>query len=73
MNQVNKFYLKHAVYEIEIEGRTATLLLNYGGNSFEVVGSTSQRVSEIAKLMLKKKHNVNFAYKFNGRIDQENL
>lgn len=73
MNQVNKFYLKHAVYEIEIEGKTSALLLNYSSNSFEVVGSYDQRAIEIAQLMLKKKHNVNFAYKFNGKIDQENL
>ena len=73
MNQVNKFYLKHAVYQVEIDGQEVALLLDYSGNKYEVVGGDNPKVEEIAKLLLGKKHNVNFAYKFNGKIDEENL
>ena len=73
MNQVNKFYLKQAIYQVEIDGQEAVLLLDYSGNKYEVVGRNHPKVGEIAELLLGKKHNVNFAYKFNGKIDEENL
>lgn len=73
MNQVNKFYLKQAVYQVEVDGNEAALLMDYAGNKYEVVGRESEKVREIAKMLLSKKHGVNFAYKFNGKIDEENL
>lgn len=73
MNNVNKFYLKHAVYEIEVGGVTSALLLDYAANRYQMVGEQNSTADEIAKLLLSKKHNVNFAYKFNGKIDEENL
>jgi hypothetical protein len=73
MNNVNKFYLKHAVYEIEVRGVTSALLLDYAANRYQMVGEQNSTADEIAKLLLSKKHNVNFAYKFNGKIDEENL
>ena len=76
MNNVNKFYIKHAVYEIEVGGVTSALLLDYAANKYQLVGERSSRVDEIARLLLAKKHNINFAYKFstlggsrNGKID----
>jgi hypothetical protein len=73
MNRVNKFYLKHAVYEIEVGGVTSALLLDYAGNRYQLVGEQNSEADEVARLLLSKKHNVNFAYKFNGKIDEENL
>lgn len=73
MNNVNKFYLKHAVYEIEVGGVTSALLLDYAANRYQLVGEQNSTADEIAELLLSKKHNVNFAYKFNGKIDEENL
>ena len=73
MNRINKFYLKHAVYEIEVGGVTSALLLDYAANKYQQVGEQSGTADEIARLLLSKKHNVNFAYKFNGKIDEENL
>ncbi len=73
MNRVNKFYLKHAVYEIEVGGVTSALLLDYAANRYQLVGEQNSTADEIARLLLSKKHNVNFAYKFNGKIGEENL
>ena len=73
MTRVNKFYLKHAVYEIEVGGVTSALLLDYAANKYQLVGEQNSTADEIARLLLSKKHNVNFAYKFNGKIDEENL
>lgn len=73
MNQVNKFYLKQAVYQVEVDGQEAALLMDYSGNKYEVVGVRTPKIDEIASLMRNKKHAVNFAYKFNGKIDEENL
>lgn len=73
MNQVNKFYLKHAVYQVEIDGTEGAILVNYGGNSFDTVGIERDKVATIATQLLAKKHGVNFAYKFDGKIDEENL
>lgn len=67
MNNVNKFYLKHAVYQVEVDGVEVALLMDYGGNKYEVVGQESPKIVEIARLMLGKKHNVNFAYKFSAK------
>ena len=73
MNQVNKFYLKYAVYQVEVDGKEGALLLDYANNQYEVIGSKTNKTEEIAKLLLGKKHAVNFAYKFNGKINEENL
>lgn len=73
MQKINKFYLQQAVYRIEVEGLELALLLDYAGNKYEVIGGESDRVGEIAELLLSKKHNVNFAYKFDGKINEENL
>jgi hypothetical protein len=73
MNQVNKFYLKLAVYQVEIDGHEAALLMNYSDNTYDVVGVRSAKIDEIASLMLNKKHAINFAYKYNGKIDENNL
>ncbi|MFZ2199539.1 MAG: hypothetical protein WAV40_01985 [Microgenomates group bacterium] len=73
MNQVNKFYLKHAVYQIEIDGVESAILMDYSGNKYEVIGDLNAKIDEIAHLMLRKKHNINFAYKFDGKIKKENL
>lgn len=74
MSDITKFYLKHAVYEVGIGAKSVTLLLNYGGNTYEVVGGSNKgKVGEIARLLLSKKHNVNFAYKFDGKINQGEL
>jgi hypothetical protein len=73
MSNVNKFYLKQAVYQVEVDGEENVLLMDYSGNKYEVIGQSSAKVDEIAKLMLGKKHNVNFAYKFNGKINPESL
>ena len=80
MNQVTKFYLKHAVYQVEVDGVESVMLMDYSGNKYEVLGSQIAKIDEIAHHMLRKKHNVNFAYKFaamgepgNGKINEENL
>lgn len=66
MNQVNKFYLKQAVYQVEIDGEEGAILVNYGGNSYETVGIQREKVEAIARQLLEKKHGVNFAYKFSA-------
>lgn len=66
MNQVNKFYLKQAVYQIEIDGEEGAILVNYGGNSYDTVGIARDKVEVIASQLLAKKHGVNFAYKFSA-------
>lgn len=73
MNTINQFYLKHAVYQVQIDGREIALLLNYAENSYELVGAKHERIEEIAKMLLAKKHAVNFAYKFNGKIEERDL
>jgi hypothetical protein len=73
MNQVNKFYLKQAVYQVEVDGHEGVILVNYGGNSYETVGIDHKKVEVIAAQLLAKKHAVNFAYKFNGKIGKENI
>ncbi len=73
MNQVNKFYLKQAIYQVEVDEQEVALLLDYGGNKYEVLGGSVPKVEEIAKMLLNKKHGVNFAYKFNGKIEENNL
>ncbi len=83
MNQVNKFYLKQAVYQVEVDGSEYALLMDYAGNKYEVIGKDNSRIDEIATALLSKKHGVNFAYKFsaqgrsasggNDRINEENL
>jgi len=73
MNHISKFYLKQAVYQVEVEGQEAVLLMDYSGNKYEIVGKSNPKVGEIAKLLLGKKHGVNFADKFNGKIDKEIL
>jgi hypothetical protein len=73
MKRINKFYLKQAVYQLEISGSEIALLLDYAGNRYEVIGEKHERVDEIALALLKKKHGVNFADKFNGKLKQENL
>jgi hypothetical protein len=70
---VNKFYLKQAVYQVEVDGVESALLMDYADNKYEVIGQRSSKIEEIASLMLGKKHAVNFAYKFNGKIKEENL
>jgi hypothetical protein len=73
MNTINKFYLKHAVYLVEVDGLEAALLLNYANNSYEMVGNKHERIEDIAKMLLSKKHAINFAYKFNGKIEEKDL
>lgn len=67
MNKVSKFYLKQAVYQIEVEGQSGVILVNYGGNSYETVGISQELVDDIASQLLAKKHGVNFAYKFSAK------
>lgn len=69
MNHVNKFYLKQAVYEIEVDGEEGAILVNYGGNSFETVGISREKVETVAIQLLAKKHGVNFAYKFSAKAE----
>lgn len=64
MNQVNKFFLRQAIYQVEVGGSEMLLKLDYAGNSYEVEGQETRLVREIAREMLGKKHGVNFAYKF---------
>jgi hypothetical protein len=73
MNQVSKFYLKQAVYQVEVDGQEAALLMDYAGNKYEIVGAKTPKLDEIAHLMLNKKHAINFAYKYNGKIEEDNL
>ena len=73
MNKVNKFYLIQAVYQVEVDGKEVALLMDYDGNKYEVVGKSNDKIEEIARFMLGRKHAVNFAYKFNGKIKQENI
>jgi len=73
MNQVTKFYLKQAVYQVEIDRVESALIMDYVGNKYEIVGVKSEKAKEIARLLLVKKHGVNFAYKFDGKIKEENL
>lgn len=73
MKQIKKFYLKQAVYQLEVAGSQVALLMDYAGNKYEVIGKKSARIDEIATALLQKKHGVNFAYKFNGKLKQENL
>ena len=71
MNQVNKFYLKYAVYQVEVDGVEVVLLMNYSGNTYEVMGNASAKIREMAVGMLAKKHGVNFAYKFNAKMESK--
>ena len=73
MNQVNKFYLKQTVYQIEIDGEEGAILVNYGGNSYDTVGIAREKVEVIASQLLAKKHGVNFAYKFDAKMKGTNL
>jgi len=73
MNQVTKFYLKQAVYQVEIDGVESVILMDYSGNKYELIGKVNVKIDEIAQLMLRKKHNINFAYKFDGKINEEKL
>ena len=73
MNQVTKFYLKQAVYQVEIDGVQSAILMDYSGDKYEVIGNLNAKIDEIAHLMLRKKHNINFAYKFDGKINEEKL
>lgn len=73
MNQVNKFYLKQAVYQVEIDGVEGVMLVNYGGNSYDTVGIERKKVEVIAAQLLAKKHGINFAYKFDAKMKGENL
>lgn len=73
MNQISKFYLKHAVYQVEIGGVEGTILVNYGGNSYETVGISQGKVAGIASQLLAKKHGVNFAYKFDDKMKGTDL
>ena len=67
MNQVNKFYLKQAVYQVDIDGHEGVILVNYSGNDYETVGIEKDKVAVIATQLLAKKHGVNFAYKFSAK------
>ncbi len=71
MNKITKFYIKNAVYEVELSGEMRALIVNYGTNTHEIVGKPSQRLDHIAAQLLAKKHAVNFAYKFDGKIEGE--
>lgn len=71
MSKITKFYLKNAVYEVEVDGELRVMIVNYGVGSYEVVGKPSRRLGEIATQLLAKKHRVNFAYKFDGKIKGE--
>lgn len=71
MNKITKFYLKNAVYEVELSGEVRVMIINYGTNTHEIVGKPSRRLNEIATQLLAKKHRVNFAYKFDGKIERE--
>lgn len=73
MNQVNKFYLKQAIYQVEVDKKEVALLLDYAGNKYEILGGENKKVEEIAQTLLNKKHGVNFAYKFNGKIEDSNI
>lgn len=73
MKLIKKFYLKQAVYQLEMGGSQIALLLDYAGNKYEVIGKKDKKIDEIANALLNKKHGVNFAYKFNGKLNQENL
>jgi len=73
MNKVNKFYLKQAVYQVDIDGHEGVILVNYGTNNFEAVGIGREKVSVIARQLLAKKHGVNFAYKFDAKMKGHNL
>lgn len=68
MQTITKFYLKNAVYEVEVDGEPRVMIVNYGTNTHEIVGKPSRRLSKVARQLLAKKHRVNFAYKFDGKI-----
>lgn len=70
MSQINKFYLKQATYQIEIAGQMIALLMDYSGNKYEVIGPHDEKIDEIATKMLKDKHGVNFAYKFDAKMKE---
>ncbi len=72
MNHVKQFYLKQAVYQVEVDGKNVALLMDYSGNKYEVIGPKIEKVDEIAQIMLAKKHGVNFAYKF-AKMKEENI
>lgn len=71
MNKVTKFYLYNAEYYVEIDGEEAKLLLNYKDNAYKVLGKENERMRDIARQLLSKKHGVNFAYKFDDRIEEK--
>jgi hypothetical protein len=73
MNKVREFYLKQAIYQVKIGNNEVTLLMNYSANEYEIVGNKSKKIADIAKSLLSKKHGVNFAYKFNAKMGEDNL
>lgn len=53
---------------METESGHTVALVNYAGNTYELVGADTQAVKKVIETMLKNKHGVNFAYKFNDKI-----
>ena len=65
MKQIIKFTFDKAQYVLEDnEGQTVRLKMNYADNSYEIEGGESEIARRVAIDLLKKKHAVNFAYKF---------
>lgn len=65
MKTITKFNFDQAQYIVEDnQGNRFVLKMNYAANSYEIEGGTSELAENIAADLLKKKHAVNFAYKF---------
>lgn len=69
-NTIQDFYLQKAIYLIrEVDGQQAYLHLDYADNSYSILGRTTERIQGIACDLLSRKHGVNFADKFNDKME----
>lgn len=63
MPKITKFYLNKASYLVGDNQSLSLLVVDYKNNRFEYDGVGKQTIVKIAKNLLARKHNVNFADK----------
>ncbi len=63
MAKITKFYFDSAKYLVGDDEDEGLLAIDYKNNKFSYSGKLKKEVGKIAKDLLKRKHNVNFADK----------
>ena len=62
--KITKFFLDKATYKIVgYTGQEVSMKIDYWNNTY-VLSGQSDKLENVARNMLKKKHRVNFAWKF---------